>query len=73
MLSSTALVTSIGALTGYLLLDSHLSHVNCAEKINLVKNHEIVRDDLPFFTAAELSRHNNRYNFVKNLGVDNLN
>lgn len=68
-LTRPALVTSIG-LTGYLLLDGPLSIVNCAEKINLIKHHEIIRDDLPFYTEEELSRHDNRYNFVKSPGVD---
>lgn len=69
-LSNTAIVTSIGALTGYLLLDNHLLLVNCAEKINSIKNHEIIRDDLPFFTDEELSRHDNKYKLVIRSGVD---
>jgi hypothetical protein len=41
--------------------------VQCAEP---KKRHLKIRDDLPFFTKEEISRHNLKYQIMKNPGVD---
>lgn len=67
---NSAIITSIGGLTGYLFLDYHLTHVDCSEELKSSQKHEIIRYDLPYFTEEEISRHNNKYHILRSPGVD---
>jgi hypothetical protein len=68
--SNSLIITSIAGLSGYLLFTQNLPTAQCAVKVISIKKHEIIREDLPYFTADELSQHNNKYHIVKSPGVD---
>lgn len=68
--SNVALITSIAGITGYFFYENYLTKVQCAEPEKSLKRHQIIREDLPFFTEEELARHDNKYHIMKCPNVD---
>ncbi|KAL7029794.1 hypothetical protein ACKWTF_006368 [Chironomus riparius] len=67
------ILLATSAISGYLLLQDFKDRVLCEEKVELkleLKQHQIIRDDLPFYTDEELAMHDNKYHIKKGPGVD---
>ncbi|KAG5684954.1 hypothetical protein PVAND_014161 [Polypedilum vanderplanki] len=73
---SAFLSTSIVGITGYLLFKEYLCEASCETKSGSKRvpmRHEVVREDLPFFTPEEVALHVNKYYRKINFpGVDNF-
>ncbi|KAL7029792.1 hypothetical protein ACKWTF_006368 [Chironomus riparius] len=57
------ILLATSAISGYLLLQDFKDRVLCEEKVELkleLKQHQIIRDDLPFYTDEELAMHDNK-------------
>ncbi|CAG9802892.1 unnamed protein product [Chironomus riparius] len=68
-----AIFLATSAISGYLLLQDFKDRVLCEEKVEVkleLKQHQIIRDDLPFYTDEELAMHDNKYHIKKSPGVD---
>ncbi|KAG5684955.1 hypothetical protein PVAND_014161 [Polypedilum vanderplanki] len=64
---SAFLSTSIVGITGYLLFKEYLCEASCETKSGSKRvpmRHEVVREDLPFFTPEEVALHVNKENSV---------
>ncbi|XP_070502094.1 sulfite oxidase, mitochondrial-like isoform X1 [Chironomus tepperi] len=67
----TAVLLASSAIGGYLLLQDFKDRVLCEEKVEIkLQQHEIIREDLPFYTDEELALHDNKYHIKKGPGVD---
>ncbi|XP_070502097.1 sulfite oxidase, mitochondrial-like isoform X2 [Chironomus tepperi] len=57
----TAVLLASSAIGGYLLLQDFKDRVLCEEKVEIkLQQHEIIREDLPFYTDEELALHDNK-------------